>query len=158
MSPIPPPFLRPWFNVVTMHMINESQALSFRSPPPASTDTDDLVKLLPLSPQSISSPAAAAAEQACWSSPLLVSRKVTKTKFKIVIKIRIYIIKYIAINTQERIAKFHQSANFNFNNNDQRCENVSWSFYISILLLHDFMIIVTTRKFKIIQCIKISNN
>lgn len=32
-SPIPPPFLRPWFNVVTMHITNESHARSFISPP-----------------------------------------------------------------------------------------------------------------------------
>lgn len=32
-SPIPPPFLKPWFKVVTMHITRESHARSFNSPP-----------------------------------------------------------------------------------------------------------------------------
>lgn len=32
-SPIPPPFLKPWFNVVMMHIFKESQERSLRSPP-----------------------------------------------------------------------------------------------------------------------------
>jgi len=49
-------------------MINESQALSLRSPPPASTITDVFVKLLVSPSQSIVSPVAAAAEHDCLSS------------------------------------------------------------------------------------------
>jgi hypothetical protein len=33
MSPMPPPFLRPWFSVVKMHITRESQARSLVSPP-----------------------------------------------------------------------------------------------------------------------------
>lgn len=32
-SPIPPPFLNPWFSVVTIHMTSESHVRSFNSPP-----------------------------------------------------------------------------------------------------------------------------
>ena len=38
-SPIPPPFLSPWFNVVTIHMTNESQDLSLTSSPDTATST-----------------------------------------------------------------------------------------------------------------------
>jgi len=38
-SPIPPPFLSPWFNVVTIHMTSESQDLSLISSPDTATST-----------------------------------------------------------------------------------------------------------------------
>lgn len=36
-SPMPPPFRRPWLSVVTIHMMSESQLLSLKPPP---TDTN----------------------------------------------------------------------------------------------------------------------
>jgi len=48
-----------------------------------------------------------------------------------------------------------QMDNFNFNNSVKRNENDTWPFYILLITLQDFMI-VTTRKYKIIQCM-ISN-
>lgn len=78
MSPMPPPFLRPWFNVVTMHMINESQALSFRSPS-ESTITEDFVKLL-LPSLHRSSPIDDA-EQVCVFSSLLLPSKIKTHRY-----------------------------------------------------------------------------
>lgn len=90
---MPPPFLKPWFNVVTIHMINDSQALSFRSPP-GSIITEDLVKLL-LSPQR-SSPTDDA-EQVCWLSSLLFSKIKTHCyKSNSVMYTIIYIMAYLS--------------------------------------------------------------
>lgn len=56
---------------------------------------------------------------------------------------------------QERTMNPLQMDNFNFNNSVKRSENDTWPFYILLIMLQDFMI-VTTRKYKIIQCM-ISN-
>lgn len=45
-SPIPPPFLRPWFKVVTIHINKESQARSISvSSSSSSTGVEDLTSM-----------------------------------------------------------------------------------------------------------------